>query len=167
MTRKGELPARTAAPPRSAALHALALVMLLSPASCSQAPGPGRDGSTAESWETLLTTPVRVLLNRHPERGFAGRDLAQAFLGPGAKLTGVLHFETGEKLPSRFLELFDEFQIDLSGLESSFRVSGFGLKAGSTLRFIADRVIPDDLEVKVLAIYGIRKDGSKEQLYPR
>lgn len=65
------------------------------------------------------------------------------------------------------MELFDEFQIDLSGLESSFRVSGFGLKAGSTLRYIADRVISDDLEVKVRAIYGIRKDGSKEKLYPR
>lgn len=122
---------------------------------------------SAESWEVLLTMPVRVLLNRHPERGFAGRDLAQAFLGPGAKLTAVLHFEAGESLPPGFLELFDEFQIDLSGLENSFRVSGFGLKAGSTLRYIADRVIADDLEVKVLAICGIRKDGSKEKLYTR
>lgn len=83
------------------------------------------------------------------------------------KLTGVLHFETGEKLHLGFLEPFEEFRIDLSGLESSFRVSGFGLKAGSTLRYIADREIPDDLEVKVLAIYGIRKDGSMETLYPR
>lgn len=116
MTRKGALPARTAAPPRSAALYLLALLILLSTASCSPPPGPRRDSAPAESWEVLLTTPVRVLLNRHPERGFAAKDFAQAFLGPGAKLTAVLHFEAGEYLPSGCLELFDDRITDRQGL---------------------------------------------------
>jgi hypothetical protein len=70
------------------------------------------------------------MFDRHPERGFVGRDIAQAFLGPRAKLTAVLHFDKGEGTPPAFLEEYAEFQIAISGFEALFASQALGSGRG-------------------------------------
>lgn len=155
-------------PKRASILQGLICALTLG-AGCGLPPtSPGhRENQSEEGWEVVLRSPIRILLNRHPERGFVGTDLARSFLGPDAKLTAVLHFEKADEAPPALFEKYDGFEIELSSLEGPYQVSSFGLKAGSVMRYISDRVIPDGLEVTVQSIIGVRKDRAKEKVYPK